>query len=139
MNSRARSLLESGNAKDAVAPLRKAVSLTPNSSYMRIELAQAILESGGNADEALKTACEWPLWMRTSPISATGWNCRLMANSADSGPRTLPPRLRVSIKAMSKQAKMLAERAKNGLGARAARHGSRPTTSSPSRWKKIDG
>ena len=38
-------LLESGNAKDAVAPLRKAVSLTPRSGYMRIELAQAILES----------------------------------------------------------------------------------------------
>src|SRR5271166_4627763 len=48
-------LLESGNAKDAVAPLRKAVSLVPKSGYMRIELAQAILESGvGTPQEALQ-------------------------------------------------------------------------------------
>ncbi|MGO9547102.1 MAG: M48 family metalloprotease [Rhodomicrobium sp.] len=48
-------LLESGNAKEAVAPLRKAVSLVPRSGFMRIELAQAILESGGGSpEEALK-------------------------------------------------------------------------------------
>ena len=50
-------LLESGNAKEAVAPLRKAVSLlqTQKSGYVRIELAQAILESGtGSPEEALK-------------------------------------------------------------------------------------
>ena len=38
-------LLESGNAKDAVGPFRKAVSLAPKLGFMRIELAQAILES----------------------------------------------------------------------------------------------
>jgi predicted Zn-dependent protease len=48
-------LLESGKAKEAVGPLRKAVSLAPRSGYMRIELAQAILESnGGGAEDALK-------------------------------------------------------------------------------------
>ena len=49
-------LIESGNARDAVAPLRKAVSLVPRSGFMRIELAQALLESGnaGTAEEALQ-------------------------------------------------------------------------------------
>jgi predicted Zn-dependent protease len=49
-------LMESGNARDAVAPLRKAVSLVPRSGFMRIELAQALLESGnsGSAEEALQ-------------------------------------------------------------------------------------
>ncbi len=49
-------LMESANAKDAVAPLRKAVSLVPKSGFLRIELAQAILEGGSssNANEALQ-------------------------------------------------------------------------------------
>jgi predicted Zn-dependent protease len=49
-------LLESGNARDAIAPFRKAVSLVPKSGFMRIELAQALLESGnpGTAAEALQ-------------------------------------------------------------------------------------
>ncbi len=47
-------LMESGNAKDAVAPFRKAVALVPKSGFMRIELAQAMLESDGSASDALK-------------------------------------------------------------------------------------
>lgn len=49
-------LLESGNARDAVAPFRKAVSLAPKSGFMRIELAQALLETDGPgvAGEALQ-------------------------------------------------------------------------------------
>jgi predicted Zn-dependent protease len=49
-------LMESGDAKQAVGPLRKAASLVPKSAYLRIELAQALLESGnaGAADEALQ-------------------------------------------------------------------------------------
>lgn len=49
-------LLESGNAKEAVAPLRKAVSLQPRAGFLRIQLAQALLEGGntGATEEALQ-------------------------------------------------------------------------------------
>ena len=47
--------LEAGRAAEAIAPLRKAVSLAPNPSLIQIMLAQAILSANDNAhaDEAL--------------------------------------------------------------------------------------
>jgi predicted Zn-dependent protease len=49
-------LLENGDPADAVAPLRKAVSLAPKSGLIRILLGQALVatESKGNLDEAIK-------------------------------------------------------------------------------------
>jgi predicted Zn-dependent protease len=48
-------LLESGKAAEAVAPLRKAVSLAPNPALIQVMLAQALLAASerNNADEAL--------------------------------------------------------------------------------------
>ena len=49
-------LLEGGKPADAVAPLRKAVSLAPHSGLVRIMLGQALVATGGkaNMDEAIK-------------------------------------------------------------------------------------
>ncbi len=47
-------LLESGKAREAIAPLRKAASLQKRSGYIRIELAQALLEGGGSPSEVLE-------------------------------------------------------------------------------------
>jgi predicted Zn-dependent protease len=47
-------LRESGRVKEALPVFRKAASLTPKSGFMKIELAQVILESDGNANEALQ-------------------------------------------------------------------------------------
>jgi predicted Zn-dependent protease len=47
-------LRESGKSREAVGAFRKAVSLMPKSGFMKIELAQAILESDGSANEALQ-------------------------------------------------------------------------------------
>ncbi|MCX5577313.1 M48 family metalloprotease [Kaistia terrae] len=49
-------LLESGRAKEAVAPLRKAVAAAPRSGLLRIMLGQALVELGDpkSIDEAVK-------------------------------------------------------------------------------------
>ncbi|MBN9027152.1 MAG: M48 family metallopeptidase [Rhizobiales bacterium] len=49
-------LLESGRAKEAVAPLRKAVAAAPKSGLLRIMLGQALVEVGDpkSVDEAVK-------------------------------------------------------------------------------------
>ncbi|ODT13763.1 MAG: peptidase [Kaistia sp. SCN 65-12] len=49
-------LLESGRAKEAVAPLRKAVAAAPKSGLLRIMLGQALVEVGDkkSIDEAVK-------------------------------------------------------------------------------------
>ena len=108
-------LLESGNAKDAAGPLRKAVSLAPRSSYMRIELAQAILETGGgNAEEALKT-------LRVALVdedqSYLGY--RLKSQAYGKLGRLPEANLAAALasfhKGDVKEAKMLAERAQGGL------------------------
>ncbi|MGO9484471.1 MAG: M48 family metalloprotease [Rhodomicrobium sp.] len=108
-------LLESGNAKDAVAPLRKAVSLTPRSGYMRIELAQAILESsGGGAEEALKML---RIALVDEDQSYLGY--RLESQAYGQLGRIPEANLAAALasfhKGDVKEAKMLAERAKSGL------------------------
>lgn len=108
-------LLESGNAKDAVAPLRKAVSLVQKSSYIRIELAQAILESGtGNPDEALKML---RIALVDEDQSYLGY--RLESEAYGKLRRFPEADLAAALasfhKGDVKNAKMLAERAKNGL------------------------
>ncbi|MFZ0570080.1 MAG: M48 family metalloprotease [Rhodomicrobium sp.] len=108
-------LLESGNAKDAVAPFRKAVSLMPRSSYMRIELAQSILESGGgNPEEALKL-------LRTALIDEDQSYLGYRLESEAYGRLGRIPEADLAAALASfhkgdvKNAKMLAERARNGL------------------------
>ncbi len=108
-------LLESGNAKDAVAPLRKAVSLTPRSGYMRIELAQAILESNtGSAEEALKM-------LRVALVDEDQSYLGFRLESQAYGKLGRIPEADLAAALASfhkgdvKEAKMLAERAKNGL------------------------
>ena len=108
-------LMESGNARDAVAPFRKAVSLTPRSGFMRIELAQAILESGvGTADEALKLL---RIALLDEDQSYLGY--RLQSEAYGKLKRYPEADLSAALASFHqgdvKNAKMLAERAKNGL------------------------
>jgi predicted Zn-dependent protease len=108
-------LLESGNAKDAVGPLRKAVALVPKSGFMRIELAQAILESGtGTPQEALQM-------LRVALIDEDQSYLGYRLQSEAYGKLGRYPDADLSAALASfhrgdvKNAKMLAERAKNGL------------------------
>jgi predicted Zn-dependent protease len=108
-------LLESGNAKDAVAPLRKAVSLVPRSGFMRIELAQAILEGGtGSPQEALQL-------LRVALIDEEQSYLGYRLQSQAYGKLGRLPEADLSAALASfhrgdvKNAKMLAERARNGL------------------------
>jgi predicted Zn-dependent protease len=108
-------LMESGNAKDAVEPFRKAVALVPRSGFMRIELAQAILESEtGSPEEALKI-------LRAALVdedqSYLGY--RLQSQAYAKLKRFADADLAAALASFHqgdvKNAKMLAERAKNGL------------------------
>ena len=108
-------LMESGDAKNAVAPFRKAVSLVPKSAFMRIELAQAILESGGGtADEALKL-------LRVALLDEDQSYLGYRLQSQAYGKLKRYPEADLSSALASfhqgdiKNAKMLAERAKDGL------------------------
>jgi predicted Zn-dependent protease len=108
-------LMESGNAKDAVAPFRKAVSLSPKSGFMRIELAQAILESGaGGGEEALQL-------LRPALIDEDqSWLGYRLQSQAYAKLKRYPEAELASAlasfhKGDIKNAKMLAERAKSGL------------------------
>jgi predicted Zn-dependent protease len=47
-------LLESGRAREAVEPLRRATNLAPDAMTIRTLLGQAILASGGSVDEAIR-------------------------------------------------------------------------------------
>ncbi len=108
-------LMESGNAKEAVGPLRKAVSLASKSGFMRIELAQAMLENhGGKSDEALQL-------LRVALIDEDqSWlGYRLQSQAYADLKRYAEADLASALsnfhKGDVKNAKMLAERAKNGL------------------------
>ena len=108
-------LLESGNAKEAVAPFRKAVSLAPKSGFMRIELTQAILESGaGSGEEALQL-------LRPALVDEDqSWlGYRLQSQAYAKLKRYPEAELASALASFHKgdvrNAKMLAERAKNGL------------------------
>jgi predicted Zn-dependent protease len=110
-------LLESGNAKDAVAPLRKAVSLVPRSGYIRLELAQAILESGGGSpEEALQM-------LRVALVDEDQSYLGYRLQSEAYGKLNRIPEANMSAALASfhqgcvRNAKMLAERAKLGLAA----------------------
>ncbi|MGO9173729.1 MAG: M48 family metalloprotease [Rhodomicrobium sp.] len=108
-------LLESGNAKEAIAPFRKAVSLAQRSGFMRIELAQAILESdSGSADDALKML---RLALIDEDQSYLGY--RLESEAYGKLKRFAEADLSAALasfhKGDVKNAKMLAERAKSGL------------------------
>jgi predicted Zn-dependent protease len=107
--------MESGDAKSAVAPFRKAVSLVQRSGFMRIELAQAILESGsGTADEALQL-------LRVALLDEDQSYLGYRLQSQAYGKLKRYPEADLSAALASfhqgdvKNAKMLAERAKNGL------------------------
>ena len=108
-------LMESGDAKAAVPPFRKAVSLVSRSGFMRIELAQAILESGnGTADEALQL-------LRVALIDEDQSYLGYRLQSQAYGKLKRYPEADLSAALASfhqgdvPNAKMLAERAKNGL------------------------
>jgi predicted Zn-dependent protease len=108
-------LMESGDAKNAVAPFRKAVSLVPKSGFMRIELAQAILESGGGtADETLQL-------LRVALLDEDQSYLGYRLQSQAYGKLKRYPEADLSSALASfhqgdiKNAKMLAERAKDGL------------------------
>jgi predicted Zn-dependent protease len=111
-----RFLLESGRAKEAIAPLRKAAALAPSSGFIRIQLAQALLEtdSAANTQEALQA-------LRVALVkedqSYLGY--RLQADALGKLKR-FPEADLASAQASFhqgdlKHAKLLAERAKKGL------------------------
>ena len=111
-----RFLLESGQASAAVAPLRKAVELSSRSGYIRIQLAQALLETNtsANTQEALQLL---RAAMATEEQSYLGY--RLQAQALGRLKR-FPEADLASAQASFhqgdvKNAKMLAERAKRGL------------------------
>ncbi len=108
-------LMESGQPKEAVAPFRKAVSMVPKSGFMRIELAQAILESGvGKPEEALQL-------LRVALLDEQQSYLGYRLESQAYGRLKRFPEADLSAALASfhqgdiKNAKMLAERAKNGL------------------------
>ena len=110
-------LLESGNAKDAVAPLRKAVSLAPQSAYVRLELAQAILEGGSaKPEEALQM-------LRVALVQEDQSYLGYRLESEAYGKLNRIPEANMAAALASfhqgcvRNAKMLAERAKLGLPA----------------------
>ncbi len=108
-------LMESGDAKNAVAPFRKAVSMVPKSGFMRIELAQAMLENGsGTADEALKL-----LHVALIDEDQSYLGYRLQSQAYGKLKRYPEADLSAALASFHqgdvKNAKMLAERAKNGL------------------------
>jgi predicted Zn-dependent protease len=112
-----RFLVESGRAKEAIAPLRKAVALASNeSAFIRIQLAQALLEtdSQANIQEALQ---DLRLALVKEDQSYLGY--RLQADALGKLKR-FPEADLASAQASFhhgdlKNAKMLAERAKKGL------------------------
>lgn len=113
-----RFLLESGRAREAVSSLRKAVELTPNSGYIRIQLAQSLLEtdSTANTREALQS-----LRMALVKEDHSYLGYRLQAQALGKLKR-FPEADLASAQASFhqgdiKNAKMLAERAKRGLQA----------------------
>ncbi|WP_245557291.1 M48 family metalloprotease [Kaistia granuli] len=65
-------LLESGRAKEAVAPLRKAVAAAPKSGLLRIMLGQALVELGDkkSIDEAVKNLT---IGLQTDPDMPIGY------------------------------------------------------------------
>jgi predicted Zn-dependent protease len=65
-------LLESGRAREAVAPLRKATELTGGNPLLRTMLGQSLVESGDKAstDEAIR---ELNFGLQRDSNSSTGW------------------------------------------------------------------
>jgi predicted Zn-dependent protease len=71
-------LLESGKAREALAPLARAVSLAPEAGLIRILYGHALLETGDDAllDEAIRTL---RAGLADEPLAATGY--RLLATA----------------------------------------------------------
>lgn len=65
-------LLESGKARQAVAPLRQAVALAPNAGLIRIMLGHALLETGdaGLLDAAVSTLITG---LNSEPLASVGY------------------------------------------------------------------
>ncbi|HZV20216.1 MAG TPA: M48 family metalloprotease, partial [Hyphomicrobiales bacterium] len=108
-------LLESSKPGEAIAPLRKAVSLAPKSGYMKIELAQAILASErGSPEEALQL-------LRVALVEEEQSYLGYRLQSEAYGKLNRLPEANLAAALASfhqgdvKNAKMLAERAKQGL------------------------
>jgi predicted Zn-dependent protease len=73
-------LLESGRAREAVAPLRKAVSLAPKQGLIRIMLGHALLETGEASllDEAIANLSTG---LRSEPMASTGYRFLAIAHA----------------------------------------------------------
>lgn len=73
-------LLESGNPKDAIAPLRKAVSLAPKSGLIRILYGQALVATGSKANlgEAIKTLS---IGLQAEPDVSVGYRALARAHA----------------------------------------------------------
>ena len=109
-------LLESGKAKESVAPLRKAVSLAPKAGLIRILLGQALIAtaSQGVVDEAITTL---NMGLQTDPDSPIGYRtlARAYAMKGDIAMAELATAQGDFVDGNIKDAKMHAERAQAKL------------------------
>jgi predicted Zn-dependent protease len=71
-------LLEAGRGAEAIAPLRRAVSLAPNPALIQIMLAQALLATNDRAHAEEAVALLEPA-LRREPESAEAYNQLAMA------------------------------------------------------------
>lgn len=109
-------LLETGRAKEAVAPLRKAVALAPRSGLLRIMLGHALVETGtkANVDEAVKNLT---VGLQSDPNFAIGYRqlARAYAMRGDVAMAELATAQGDFVEGQVKDAKMHAERAQSRL------------------------
>ena len=65
-------LLESGRAKEAVAPLKQAVELSKGSALIRMMLGQALVQAGATGDDAQEAIRELRFALQREPNAAFG-------------------------------------------------------------------
>lgn len=109
-------LLETGRARPALAPLRKAVSLAPNSGLLRIMLGHALVETGDEASvgEAVKNLT---VGLQADPNVSYGYRqlARAYAMRGDLAQAELATAQGDFVDGRIKDAKMHAERAQSRL------------------------
>ena len=110
------SLLEGGKARESIAPLRKAVSLSPNQPLIRALLGQALVSTGDvrDADAAIK---ELTTATQRDPENADTYQFLARAYGAKNNEpmAALSAALGYAISGQQEEAKRLARRAKAGL------------------------
>ncbi|MBB5755033.1 M48 family metalloprotease [Prosthecomicrobium pneumaticum] len=109
-------LLETGRPREAVPPLRKAVSLASSSGLLKVLLGHALVETGDpkNVDEAVKNLT---VGLQADPNFSIGYRqlARAYAMRGDTALAELATAQGDFVEGEIKDAKMHAQRAQNGL------------------------